>query len=165
MGWNCQGLMIFNLTVALFIFRSNIHARNLENIKKHKGPNKQTKPELIPPFRDNLTIFACMLRISCLWTYLLLCISFLECELYLTAHTVLQAVGKFSLSFYCSVHSIFPTLPHCPVSGRLNAVDGPGSPRGLFVHWQGTTALLKMTRLCWFVHIFAYIFFPSIRGF
>lgn len=47
-----EGLMIFNIAVALFTFRSNIHARNLENIKKHKGPNKQTKPELIPPLRQ-----------------------------------------------------------------------------------------------------------------
>lgn len=156
MGWNCQGLMIFNLTVALFIFRSNIHARNLENIKKHKGPNKQTKPELIPPFRDNLTIFACMLWISCLWTYLLLCISFLECELYLTAHTVLQAVGKFSLSFYCSVHSVFPTLPHCPVAGRLNAVDGPGSPRGLFVHWRLCLRWQGSADLYISLHIFSF---------
>lgn len=53
--------MIFNITAVLFlIFRNNVYAGDLENIKKSTkdATNNQTKTEVIPPLGDtNLTIF------------------------------------------------------------------------------------------------------------
>lgn len=91
---------------------------------KDPQADQPTKPEDI-----NHIILTHML-LSFVYAHIHMCVSFLECKLYLMVHVILQtgpvlkhvsevAASNFSLSFHCSVHSVLPTPTHCCVVKRL----------------------------------------------
>ena len=151
-----------------------MHAENLENVKKkkkkHKGLQRQINQQKQKEFtsRYKPLPFRHYASRLCLCPYSHMCISFLECNLFLLTYysTVWTCISwnvlgsNFSLSFFSSVGS-----PHCPVAGslsprRLIAIDRPRPPRAsLFTQrepglswkgWQGS-ANLYIT-----LHIFSF---------